>query len=131
MGRVLLIILAVLIAANVGVYASYVRDRTAARARLVGRSKTKSIDMTGALTGHLAACKPGLPVTGHPLSACIRSMEPAEKTFCALAIRHRAESRWFAFPANPAVACDGTVFDARHMILGSRIVCSAGLTENS
>jgi hypothetical protein len=40
MGRGLLIILAVLIAATVGIYASYVHDLTAARARLVGRSKT-------------------------------------------------------------------------------------------
>lgn len=39
-GAVLLIILAVLIAATVGIYASYVHDLTAARARLVGRSKT-------------------------------------------------------------------------------------------
>jgi 2-hydroxy-6-oxonona-2,4-dienedioate hydrolase len=82
MGRVLLIILAVLIAAAVGNYASYVHDLTAARARLVGRSKTmltsfgtmeyalvgqgkpmlivhgaeggfdQSIDMTGELAGH-------------------------------------------------------------------------------
>jgi pimeloyl-ACP methyl ester carboxylesterase len=40
MGRGLLIILAALIAATVGIYASYVHDLTAARARLVGRSKT-------------------------------------------------------------------------------------------
>jgi len=40
MGRVFLIILAVLLAATVGIYASYVHDLTAARARLVGRSKT-------------------------------------------------------------------------------------------
>ena len=82
MGRVLPIILAVLIAATVGIYASYVHDLTAARARLVGRSKTmptsfgtmeyalvgqgkpmlivhgaeggfdQSIDMTGELAGH-------------------------------------------------------------------------------
>jgi len=82
MGRVLLIILAVLIVATVGIYGSYVHDLTAARARLVGRSKTmltsfgtmeyapvaqgkpmlivhgaeggfdQSIDMTGELAGH-------------------------------------------------------------------------------
>ena len=40
MTRILIVILAVLIVAAVGVYASYAHDLTAARARLVGRSKT-------------------------------------------------------------------------------------------
>src|ERR1022692_4047813 len=40
MKRVLFVILAVLIVATTGVYAIYVRDLTAARARLVGRSNT-------------------------------------------------------------------------------------------
>jgi pimeloyl-ACP methyl ester carboxylesterase len=40
MGRILVIILAVLMAATVGVYARYSHDLTIARARLVGRSQT-------------------------------------------------------------------------------------------
>jgi pimeloyl-ACP methyl ester carboxylesterase len=40
MGRILVILLAVLIVATVGVYARYAHDLTAARARLVGRSQT-------------------------------------------------------------------------------------------
>jgi 2-hydroxy-6-oxonona-2,4-dienedioate hydrolase len=40
MNRILFVILAVLIVASAGVYASFVHDLTAARVRLVGRSKT-------------------------------------------------------------------------------------------
>jgi uncharacterized protein YxeA len=40
MKRVLFVILAVLIVATTGVHAIYVRDLTAARVRLVGRSNT-------------------------------------------------------------------------------------------
>jgi 2-hydroxy-6-oxonona-2,4-dienedioate hydrolase len=40
MTRILMVTLAVLIVATVGVYASFAHDLTAARARLVGRSKT-------------------------------------------------------------------------------------------
>ena len=40
MGRIFVVILAVLLAATVGIYASYVHDLTAARARIVGRRET-------------------------------------------------------------------------------------------
>jgi hypothetical protein len=40
MGRALVIVLAILIVATVGIYAKYAHDLTAARARLVDRSKT-------------------------------------------------------------------------------------------
>ncbi len=49
-----------------------------------------------------AARKPRVTVHGHPFDACVSPLGPAGKPFCAFAILHRAESRWFAIVANPA-----------------------------